>query len=126
MKHPYSWLLPLALVSTSSLAQSNVNARWEHYGGSLHGMQYSSLGQINRENVNELEEVWRLRTGELGEGHREPFAFQANPILVEGRLYLATGSAIVIALDPASGDVRVTYDLTSILNTTARSNCPSS
>jgi quinoprotein glucose dehydrogenase len=110
MKHPYSWLLPLALVSTSSLAQSDVSARWEHYGGSLHGMQYSSLGQINRENVNELEEVWRFRTGELGQGHREPFAFQANPILVEGRLYLATGSAIVMALDPASGEQLWRYD----------------
>jgi quinoprotein glucose dehydrogenase len=77
---------------------------WTHYGGSQHGLQYSSLSQITPENVGELNEAWRFRTGELGEGHREPFAFQANPILVEGRLYLPTGSAIVFALDPASGE----------------------
>jgi len=86
-----------------AVAQSDAAARWDHYGGSQHGMQYSSLSQISRNNVGGLEEVWRYRTGELGEGHREPFAFQANPILVEGRLYLPTGSAIVIALDPATG-----------------------
>jgi quinoprotein glucose dehydrogenase len=77
---------------------------WTHYGGSQHGLQYSSLSQITPENVGELKVAWLFRTGELGEGHREPFAFQANPIFVEGRLYLPTGSAIVFALDPASGE----------------------
>ena len=55
-------------------------------------------------NVADLEEIWRYRSGELGQGHPEPFAFEANPILVEGKLYLPTGSAIVMALDPASGE----------------------
>ena len=83
---------------------------WEHYGGGLHGMQYSGLRQINTANVRELEEAWRFRTGELGQGHPEPFAFQANPILVEGRLYVPTGSAIVFALDPATGEQIWRYD----------------
>jgi len=79
------------------------NDEWTHYGGSQDGLQYSSHSQINRQNVDHLEAAWLFRTGELGQGHREPFAFQANPILVEGRLYFPTGSAIVFALDPASG-----------------------
>jgi len=93
--------------ATSTLpanAQSDDATQWTHYGGGQHGMQYSGLSQITRDNVAELEEIWRYRTGELGQGHREPFAFQANPILVEGRLYVSTGSAIVIALDPATGE----------------------
>jgi quinoprotein glucose dehydrogenase len=93
-----------------AVAEANNAARWQHYGGSQHGMQYSSLSQISRENVAELEEVWRFRTGELGEGHREPFAFQANPILVEGRLYLPTGSGIVISANPATGKEIWRYD----------------
>jgi quinoprotein glucose dehydrogenase len=76
---------------------------WTHYGGSEKGMQFSSLDQISAANVTRLAEAWRYRSGELGQGRREPFAFQANPILVEGRLYLSTGSAIIIALDPATG-----------------------
>jgi quinoprotein glucose dehydrogenase len=95
-------LLAIAAVPTAS-AQDGA-ASWEHYGGGQHGMQFSSLSQISRDNVADLEEAWRFRTGELGEGHREPFAFQANPILVEGRLYFPTGSAIVFALDPATGE----------------------
>jgi len=79
------------------------NGGWDHYGGGQHGMQYSSLDQITRDNVGKLAEAWRYETGELGKGAQEPFAFQANPILAEGRLYVATGSAIVIALDPATG-----------------------
>jgi quinoprotein glucose dehydrogenase len=85
-------------------------AGWSHYGGSEKGMQYSSLQQISVSNVAGLAEVWRYRSGELGQGHREPFAFQANPILAEGRLYLSTGSAIIIALDPANGQELWRYD----------------
>jgi len=103
------WLWPTGLALASLLnpwqtfALADDYRGWYHYGGGQHGMQYSSLSQLNTENVHKLEEAWRFRTGELGQGHREPFAFQANPILVEGRLYLPTGSAIVFALDPATG-----------------------
>jgi len=106
MKQPFVTLI-IAVVTASlnaAIAQSDDAARWDHYGGGQDGMQYSSLSQISRDNVAALEEAWRFRTGERGQGHREPFAFQANPILVEGRLYLPTGSAIVIALDPATGE----------------------
>lgn len=89
---------------TYGLAYAGPYDDWTHYGGGQHGLQFSSLTQITPQNVDRLEEAWRFRTGELGEGHREPFAFQANPILVEGRLYLPTGSAIVFALDPATGE----------------------
>ena len=77
---------------------------WGHYGGSQRGLQYSSLTQINKANVGRLTEVWRHRTGELGQGRGKPFTFEANPILAQGLLYLPTGSAIVMALDPATGE----------------------
>ena len=100
----------LALAGTAASARAEDFRGWDHYGGGLHGMQYSALAQITAGNVHQLEEAWRFRTGELGQGHPEPFAFQANPILVEGRLYLPTGSAIVYALDPATGEQIWRYD----------------
>jgi quinoprotein glucose dehydrogenase len=105
MKNTFVFLSAVMIgsVPATTIAQSVKFAGWDHYGGGQHGMQYSSLSQITRDNVAGLKEAWRYRTGELGEGHREPFAFEANPILVEGKLYLPTGSAIVIALDPATG-----------------------
>jgi quinoprotein glucose dehydrogenase len=100
-------LITVGMGSIQAFAEEH---SWAHYGGSERGLQYSGLSQITVDNVSDLEEVWRFRTGELGEGHREPFAFEANPILVEGRLYLPTGSAIVIALDPAKGTELWRYD----------------
>lgn len=99
-----------AVCQTAIAGPDAPDTAWTHYGGSSFGRQYSGLAEINRDNVALLEEAWRFRTGELGEGHREPFAFQANPILVEGTLYLPTGSAIVIALDPATGQERWRFD----------------
>ena len=51
-----------------------------------------ALAQIDRSNVGELEVAWSYRTGELGEGFasRDKMAFEATPILAEGRLYLST------------------------------------
>jgi quinoprotein glucose dehydrogenase len=99
--------LATLLLVLSGAAQAQ---QWDHYGGGQHGMQYSTSAEITRDNVSELEEVWRFRTGELSEGRHEAFAFQANPILAEGALYFPTGSAIVFALDPANGKELWRYD----------------
>lgn len=97
-------LIIFSAVCGLGVVNAGEHDEWTHYGGSQRGLQYSSLSQIAPDNVGDLVEAWRFRTGELGQGHREPFAFQANPILVDGRLYLPTGSAIVFALDPATGE----------------------
>jgi len=98
------------LLLFSIAAQAQTAGGWTHYGGSPRGGQYSELAQITRQNVSGLEEFWRFRTGELGQGAAEPFAFQANPILVEGKLYISTGSGIVFALDPSSGQQLWRFD----------------
>lgn len=105
-------LVALACVAAilPCFAQEPDLRQWRHYGGSQHGLQYSALDQIGKSNVVELEEVWRVRTGELGQESAENFAFQANPILVEGKLVFPTGSAIVIAVDPASGEILWRHD----------------
>ena len=82
---------------------ANASGGWSHYGGSLAGQQYSDLTRITAENVSRLKLAWTYRTGELGQDSSRAFAFQANPILVQGKLYLSTGSGITIALDPGSG-----------------------
>ena len=96
--------LTLFFLATLAMpAMADEFASWVHYGGSQRGMQYSSIAQISKDNVAELKELWRFRTGEMGERANHPFAFQANPILVEDKLFVSTGTAIVIALDPSTG-----------------------
>ncbi len=83
---------------------------WDHYGGSERGTQYSGIDQISRDNVGRLTEAWRFRTGEMSQGMPRRLAFQANPIIVDGRLYVVTASAIVFALNPATGEALWRFD----------------
>lgn len=98
------------LIMLGGAAAAQPTDGWSHYGGSQHGLQYSPLSQINKTNVGDLEIAWQFRTGETGEDLEEPFAFQTNPLLVDGRLYLTTGAGVVIALDPAEGSEIWRYD----------------
>ncbi len=65
---------------------------------------------MHADNLDRLKIAWTYQTGERGQDSAAQFAFQANPILVENRLYLSTGSGIVIALEPASGREIWRYD----------------
>jgi len=103
-----------------ALALSSIEARaagdWTHYGGDEGGSHYSTLDQINRENVAHLGLAWSYQTGEIARHpERTAFAsFHVTPLLLPeaaGRsLVLCTPFNRIIALDPASGRERWTYD----------------
>lgn len=98
-------VLPAILLSLfgTTTSATEKNTEWTHYGGSQKGLQYSDLDQIDKSNVHQLKIAWTFRTGELNEGAREKFSFQSNPVLVNNKLYVSTGSGIVFALEPESG-----------------------
>lgn len=100
----------LALPSTAVTQSSD--AAWGHYGGDAGGMRYSAAAQIDRTNVTRLQVAWTYRTGALDPKTElvRKAAFEATPILVEGRLVLSTPYDHVIALDPASGSKLWEYD----------------
>lgn len=79
------------------------NADWHAYGGGFDGDHYSSLTQINRSNVQQLQLAWTYDTGEKGN-------LEVNPVIVGGTLYAYTPSQIVIALDAATGKLRWKFD----------------
>ncbi len=85
---------------------------WPAYGGAPGGGQHSALAQITPANVGRLHIAWAFRTGEMGRGLPDPERrrFEANPLVVDGRMYLATGTGIVFALDPASGRLLWRFD----------------
>jgi quinoprotein glucose dehydrogenase len=87
---------------------------WPLYAGDAGGQRYSSLDQITRANVSELEVAWQIRTGDLDAEPGPPghMAFQATPILVNGLLVLPTPLGRVLALDPATGAERWRFDAT--------------
>src|SRR6201997_401704 len=106
-------LAALALgAAAATPAQSPEASDWGYYGGDMFGQRYSSLDQITRANVRRLTVAWTYRTGELGAGFAQArrLTFEATPVLAFGRLYLETGTNIVIALDPVSGRELWRYD----------------
>ena len=95
----------LACCSFSALAQAP-NTEWRFYGGDEGGTRYSSLNQINRDNVSSLRRVWTYHTGELDLGLRTaPFqaSFSCTPLVINGVMYISTPSSRVIALEAETG-----------------------
>jgi quinoprotein glucose dehydrogenase len=106
-------LVLLALAIVPALVHSAPEQDgWSAYGGDPGGSRYSSLSQINAENVHSLQVAWIFRTGELGQGVKDwsRSAFEATPILFDGTLYLTTSSTDVIAVNAASGQLRWRHD----------------
>jgi quinoprotein glucose dehydrogenase len=81
---------------------------WESYLGDNAASQYSSLDQINRENVHRLEVAWTFSTGDLIEGVRTEI--QVNPIVVDGVLYGTTPLKKAFALDAGTGELLWMFD----------------
>ena len=101
----------LSMYCVSSVAQG-----WAYYGGDEGGSRFSSLTQIDRENVNNLELAWTYRTGavEANSKLKMFIDFQATPILLPeeagGHLIVCDPFTKVIALDPVTGEERWTYE----------------
>lgn len=79
---------------------------WPDYGNDKGGSRFSGLTQINKENVRYLRVAWEYHTGDVSDGKgeiRSTTAFEATPILVNGRLYFPSPFNKVIALDPETG-----------------------
>jgi quinoprotein glucose dehydrogenase len=76
---------------------------WAAYGGGPEQIRYSSLRQINRSNVRQVEVAWRYDTGETG-------GMQTQPVIVDGVLYGYTPTHKTFALRAATGDHLWTFD----------------
>jgi quinoprotein glucose dehydrogenase len=98
--------LPIALALLLAPAEARAEpGEWLRYGLNDGGARYLRGGEITPDNVARLEVAWTYHTGDLGEGFAAAgkLAFEATPILADGRLYLSTPFNHVIALDPATG-----------------------
>jgi quinoprotein glucose dehydrogenase len=95
----------LLLFPMLAKAQSAPDAGWPNYGNDVGGTRYSPARQIDRGNVAQLRVAWTYRTGALpfDDDLDKKAAFEATPILVEGKLFLSTPYDHVIALNAVTG-----------------------
>jgi quinoprotein glucose dehydrogenase len=96
--------LVFVVLTITAFGASAIAQDWMHYGGDEGGSRFSSLTQINRENVTDLELAWTYRTGavEANSKLRMFIDFQATPILLPeeagGHLIVCDPFTKVIAL----------------------------
>lgn len=76
---------------------------WPIYGGTPENDHFSSLSQINRNNVKGLQVAWTYDTQETG-------GLQTSPIVVDGVLYGLTPTQKVFALNAATGQLLWKFD----------------
>ena len=76
---------------------------WLVKGGSFAQQQFSPLKEINAKNVARLGLAWITEMD-------DPMGLAAEPIVVDGIIYVSAPRSIVRAIDVASGKVRWTFD----------------
>jgi quinoprotein glucose dehydrogenase len=86
-----------------ALAADASGADWPAYGGDAGGTRYSTLTQINKQNVSQLKQAWRLDL--------DPVAMQTQPIVVDGVMFAFAPGGNVIAVDAATGKQKWSFKL---------------
>jgi len=82
---------------------------WSTYRGDAASTAYSSLNQINRENVSQLEVNWIFDPGDADPDSRLP-KYECNPIVVDNILYATSAAHWVYALDGRTGEKIWSFD----------------
>ena len=77
---------------------------WEIYHGDYGGSHYSSLDQIHRSNVHQLEPVWVWHSGDIGS------TIECNPIIVGDTMFVTTPRLHCVALNAVTGKPRWRFD----------------
>jgi quinoprotein glucose dehydrogenase len=98
--------------ATADDAAASSDKDWTAWGGTNHALRYSSLKQIDRDNVAKLARVWTYRTGDLphDKATKDKYSPETTPLKVGDRMFLCSAKDIVIALDAATGKEIWRYD----------------
>jgi quinoprotein glucose dehydrogenase len=103
----------LALATACAARSTHVDiarGEWPAYGGDALGSRFSTLTEINRENVQRLTVAWTYHTGEPLPAAQRRRSLEVTPIVVGGVMYISTPLGKVVALDPVTGTEKWKFD----------------
>lgn len=102
-----SWLggtaASAADVEIDKLLSSPVGKDWVTNGGNMTNQRYSTLKQINIDNVKQLKGAWMARLNGSGIGGK--YSAEATPLVKDGIIYVVTGNDDVFALNAKTGEI---------------------
>jgi PQQ-dependent dehydrogenase (methanol/ethanol family) len=95
----------LALIASAQSAMAQAGNEWPTYGGDQANTRYSTLSQINKNNVQKLRVAWLHSLGTLE-------SQESTPIVVGDTMYVttSTGPRYVFALDAKTGATKWKYE----------------
>src|SRR5215510_9191161 len=104
--------LSLAILIIARQSSAQAAAEWPAWGGDLAATKFSSLADIDRNNVARLARAWEWSTGETANAtaRTRPGNFQATPLMLGDTLFLSTSYNRVVALDANTGKELWEYD----------------
>ena len=87
---------------------------WRAYAGDHASTKYSPLGEIDKQNVGDLEVAWRWDSIDNAvleaDSTLRVFVNEATPLMVGGVLYTSTALSQAAAIDAATGETIWSYD----------------
>jgi len=96
--NPIYFVLSVSMISCEKSSNSKPTYKtWSRYLGGPDRNHYSTLSEINRENVAELKLAWSYKSPDYGQ-------MQMNPIVVDTILYGVTAALRAIALNASTGE----------------------
>lgn len=112
-------IAPLLLLFLAVPLHAQTGKEWPFWGGDPGVTKYSTLTQLNRDNVAQLQPAWTWQTGERPlPVSRQPIKgqdvgpgpFEATPLVINDTMYLSTSFNRVVALDATTGKELWAYD----------------
>jgi quinohemoprotein ethanol dehydrogenase len=100
--------LTLAPAFTSDELNEEAGDNWITNGGNVTNDRFSSLDEINTENVKELKGDWMTKIGQNATAAK--FSAEGQALEYEGTIYISDGADDVFALDAGSGEILWTYE----------------
>jgi glucose dehydrogenase len=88
-----------ATVRTSLPPGSHEHIDWPVYRGDPKGNQFSAIAQIHAANVHRLQPAWEYHTRDANQRS----TMHANPVVVNGVMYITTPALKAVALNAATG-----------------------
>ncbi len=107
---PAVFFLALSLAGAGEVTSARLEKaadepqNWLTYYGTYKAWRYSTLDQVNRDNVSKLSPAWAFESGVTDGG------MQSAPLVVDGVMYVSTAWNHIFALDAKTGAQIWRYD----------------
>lgn len=97
-------ILLLSVISCKEVKKNY--SSWEVYGGGKENIHYSSLTNIDTNNIGKLEKVWEYSTGDA----EKYTQIQVNPIIIKETMYGVSPKLKLFAVEASTGKSLWTFD----------------